>query len=296
MRLALLATIALTACSAQPEDTQTLTHQDGNAEDADERLERARAEQEEAHRQAVEEASSRKALILTEVYIDPEEPLAADALEATAQLMAGHSPFAEVDFTWHVNGRSLLGVTSDTLRPTKGRYKKGDVIKVVATATDEKGTEVSMTSDEVVIQNSIPEIVTDIRGQSGLNGLRLKAIDPDNDKLRWSIVEGPRGVTINSSGTLRVDVRDLKEAYNGEVVIAAEDPEGARAELHIPVNINAATEGTRQEEKVTKRRGRNDGTEEDYAKAQERAVESIGDMNDDEFKAYMDKQEKNADR
>jgi hypothetical protein len=295
MRILLLISLIIAGCSAKPDDSKPLEYRDANEAGAKEALEEAHGERADIQAKRAEVAQ-RKILAITEVELGPEEPRLDDTLEASALLRPGHSPFAEIEYTWYVNGKSILGVSRDTLDRTKGRWAKRDRVYVVAVATDEHGAMVQMSSNEVMITNSTPSIITDIRGQSGLNGLRLQAEDPDGDKLTWSITDGPPGVTINSSGVLRVDMRNLKEAYNGEVVIAAEDPDGARAELHIPVNVNAATEGTTKESKVNKRVRTADGTLDEYEKVQEKGVERMESMTDKEFKKYMDDQEKNADR
>lgn len=292
MRVLLLLPLLLFACTAKPDDSRPLEHKDANDSEAAAALEEAREAQDE--RFAEQRAGVGPVMQFESVVLGPEEPVVDDTLEVNAKLKPGASPFTEVDFTWYVNGRDLLGVSNDTLDKKKGRFKKFDRIKVVATATDEKGGMTQMASEEILIVNSMPSIVTDISGESGLNGLRLKAEDPDGDALSWSVLEGPPGVTIDRRGTLRVDMRDLAEAYNGEVVVAAEDPDGGRAELHIPVNVNAAEAGRTDEEVVSEKRSRMDGTLEDYAKAQEDATSKIDTMTPEEFDKYMDDQEKKA--
>lgn len=293
MRPLLLLTLLLAGCSAKPDDSQPLEHRDANAGGAEDTLRDAR-EAEEDEFEDRQAAQAPKALSFKEVTIGPEEPRIDDVLEAYAELREGASPFAEVEFTWIVNGREVLGVSDDTLDKRKGRFKKLDRVKVVATATDEQGGVAERSSGEILIANSTPQIITDISGQSGLNGLRLKAEDADGDELSWSILEGPPGVSIDRRGTLRVVQKNMAEAWSGEVVIAAEDPDGARSEIHIPVTINAATEATREERVVRERRGRNDGKLEDYEKANEDAMKRMENMSDAEFKKYMDDQEKNS--
>jgi hypothetical protein len=294
MRTLLPLTLLLAACSAKPDDSRPLVNQDANTDAARRELEEARLDQEEDFQDRVEARAP--TLRLGDVTLSPQEPRIDDVLEAEATLRAGHSPFAEIAYTWYVNDKDILGVSAPTLDKRKGRWKKFDRVKVVATATDETGAEIKKASEEIIIANSTPEILSDISRQHGLNGLRLRADDPDDDPLTWSILDGPPGVTISSQGVLRVEQRDLKEAYHGEVVIAATDPDGARSEIHIPVDINAAEEGRVEEKTVQERRGRNDGTLDDYAKAQEKAVQDIDTMTPEQFDKYIADQEKNADR
>lgn len=224
--------------------------------------------------------------------IGPDEPRASEAFWAKATLSAGASAFTDIEYTWYVNGSEVLGVTKDRLTPEKGRYVKKDRVHVSVTALDEKGKMATLTSDEIQIANATPTITRDLSKAAGLDGIRLKAEDPDGDRLTWSIVEGPAGITIDQRGLIRVSAMNLSEDFAGEVVVAAEDEDGARAELHVPVTINASREGRVDEEVKTQHFTDKQMDDEQLARAQEAAMERLEKMSPEEYDKWSAEQEK----
>jgi len=162
---------------------------------------------------------------------------------------------------------------------------------VVASAIDERGNQAEIAAEAVEILNATPQIETDARARRGIDRLVMKASDPDGDRIRWSIEQGPPGISIDSSGRIRVRAVDVAEAFDGEVLVVASDPEGARAELHIPVSVNAAREevlGTRTTTTVRRRR---DMTDEEYEKLNIDALDRVMDMSEEEFERHTREQE-----
>ena len=91
------------------------------------------------------------------------------------------------------------------------------------------------------------------------------------------------GVIITPAGLLTDDVATAE--------VVASDPEGARAELHIPVTVNAAREevlGTRTTTTVRRRR---DMTDEEYEKLNIDALDRVMDMSEEEFERHTRDQE-----
>jgi hypothetical protein len=234
----------------------------------------------------------KKPMRFAEITIGPEVVTVEDDVVAHASLVEGVSSFAEVEYTWYVNDNDLSGVQRNTLDPRTGRYRKGDRIKVIASAIDERGQTASVESPEITIANGIPRILnTDADKRIGIDGLIMKAEDPDGDPISWSILEGPPGVEIEASGRIRVRHVDLDEAFEGEVVVAASDPTGARAEWHIPVAVNAAVEEVIGERVTTTERTRLDMTDEEYEKANLEALDRVMGMDDEAFERYTREQE-----
>jgi len=228
------------------------------------------------------------------VVIAPKLPTVEDTLEAIAPLPESSDSFSEVSFTWYVNGTRVSGVTRNLLKPAAGRFVSGDTVYVVARIENLEGHSAEGTSKTIEIVNAKPVMLSDVRNASGLNGLRLKAEDPDGDKLRWSVEAGPPGISIEPNGRIRVRAVDLKEAFSGEVVFVAEDPDGARAELHIPVAVNAAREGTTEVREVKTIKHRKDVSEAEFEKANLDAGDRIEKMSPEEFDRYIREQERRA--
>jgi hypothetical protein len=280
--------LLLTACfgsepAAEPEPATPFTYFDANAETG------AVAEEKE---EVTPASSHGPGLAFKGISLGPERVTVLDTLYAEAKLRAGSSAFAEVDFIWFVNDREVRGVSKPQLSAATGRFKKGDVISVRAEAIDERGQIAQVNSSEIVIANSIPVILNDISRRSGINGLVMEGEDADGDPIAWSILSGPPGVTINARGRVTVTQVDLAEAFSGEVVIAGTDPEGARAELHVPVSINAAVEEVIVERTTTRRIARDQMTDEDYERINLEGAERVLEMTEQEFDAHSAEQER----
>ena len=121
--------------------------------------------------------------------------------------------------------------------------------------------------------------------------MTLKAKDADGDSVTWAIDGGPPGVTISADGRVRVVQVELTKDYDGEVVISATDPDGARAELHVPVKINAAVAEVKAERSTTKVHTRQTMTAAEFEKINLDNLKKVEDMSAAEFEAYTKQQE-----
>ena len=228
------------------------------------------------------------------VTILPKAPNVEDSLEAVAPLAEGSDSFSEVSFAWYVNGTRVSGVTRGVLKAGAGRFERGDTVYVVARVENLEGHAAEGTSRTIEIVNAKPVMLSNVRNARGLQGVRLEASDPDGDKLTWSVEGGPPGISIEQSGHIRVRNVDLKEAFSGEVVFVAEDRDGARAELHIPVAVNAATAATTEVTEVKTIKHREQVTESEFEKANLEAGDRIEKMSPEEFDRYIREQERRA--
>ncbi len=287
--------LLLASCGGgEPEEAPTApVYYDANAE-AERDAAAARQEERDADAAAQEASRAGKApgLAFQGITLGPEQVTIEDVLEAEATLQAGASSFAEVEYTWSVNGRSVLGVSKGELSAATGRFRKGDRVSVKAEAMDERGQIATVESKEIVIANSIPVILNDIARRPGIDGLRMEGADADGDELTWSILKGPPGIYLDNRGVVRVEQRDLDEAFDGEVVIAATDPDGARAELHVPVTVNAAVEEVIGEKTTTTKHYRDTMTDEDYERINLDSGERVMKMTEEEFDAHWADQER----
>ena len=225
------------------------------------------------------------------VSLEPSEVRVSDDIQAVADLAPGHSPYIDQSFTWIVNDREVRGITRQTLPAARGAFKKGDRVRVRAQARDEKGREAILESGDLVVGNSTPTILTDLRDARRMNGVQLVAEDADGDELTWELKAGPPGVSIHERGRITVRRVNLEQEWKGEVVFAVSDPEGAASELHIPVAINAAEADRVEERRETNRVSleQMDRKKLDAAALQDAA--DVSKMNDEEFKKYMDERE-----
>ena len=287
-------TVAAGCSSGGTEEATPEPHFDANAaNDVD--IEAGRDDK--AHRTEVavaevREGRERTHLAFDSIDIGPPRVRVDDTIVAEAKLVEGASPFAEIEYTWFKNDVDLRSVQAPRLDSSTGRFGKGDVIYVVASAMDEHGGTAEITSPKIQIANSVPEIQADASRRIGINGMRMKATDADNDTLQWSILKGPPGVTIDASGRITVRQVDLQEGFDGEVIVAATDPEGARAEWHVPVTINAAREEVTAERTTTRHHTRDSMNDEEYEKVQLDSLDRVMGMSDEEFQRHTEEQER----
>jgi len=228
------------------------------------------------------------------VSITPQQATVEDTLAANAPLADGVDAFAEVSYTWYVNGVRVSGVTRGTLKSKIGRFERGDTVYFVARVENREGHSAELASKPIEIRNAKPVMLSDVSDARGLNGLRLKAKDADGDKLHWSVEGGPPGISIEPNGRIRVRTVDLKEAFSGEVVFVAEDSDGARAELHIPVSVNAAQAARTEVTEVKTLKRREDVTDAEFERANLEAGERVEKMTPEEFDRYIREQERRS--
>lgn len=132
------------------------------------------------------------------VTITPAAPKPSDILVAGVKAHDRETEKLDLDFAWYVNDAPIPEVASERLG---GRFKKGDVVRVVATA-DDGTTEVSLESEPVTIGNTPPVFETDPKDVTRVDGFAFKASDPDGDALQWRLEGGPAGMTLSSAGVL----------------------------------------------------------------------------------------------
>ena len=98
---------------------------------------------------------------------------------------------------WKKNDELLVGETMDEL-DTKG-LKKGDWITLYVTPFDGKEKGKRKWSPTVMISNRPPEITSSPPAalSNGRYIYEVKAVDPDGDKLTFSLENAPSGMTID---------------------------------------------------------------------------------------------------
>lgn len=150
------------------------------------------------------------------------------------------------EYRWTVNGERAdeRGDVFDT-----AGLKRGDAITVTVIATDGDGSSDPIRTPEIHIANGSPHITSQPTEPSG-DGLftyRVKAEDPDGDRLRFSLDAPPPGMQIDAvtgeilwrpapdlSGAFPVRIR-VEDMQGGEdrqefqVTLGGEEPEGSPA-------------------------------------------------------------------
>jgi hypothetical protein len=127
---------------------------------------------------------------ITNVLIDPKEPIASSYIRAIPKLKnpAG-APYVKFSFQWYVNGDPVPGANSQKLE--EKNLKKGDTIYCRVTASRGKFASKEVKSDKVSIGNSPPVInYTEVQPFKvpGQFRYHIKAVDPDGDKLTYRLL------------------------------------------------------------------------------------------------------------
>lgn len=137
------------------------------------------------------------------------------------------------EYVWSVNGAPAG--TTDTL---ENRVRRGDHIVVRATAFDDE-SDSGPQIIERTIQNMPPEIAEDTKNkiENGVFEYHVKASDPDDDTLAYSLESPPPGMTIDgATGLLRWNVpQEFKGKKNITAVVA--DGNGGSAKYTIIITI-----------------------------------------------------------
>ncbi len=162
------------------------------------------------------------------LVILPERPQTDDDLRADVSAVDPDGDPLAIDWEWRINGRTVLEAAGRVL-PAR-LTAKGQAIQVEVTVSDGH-SEVRRLSDPVRILDSPPRIERGRYAISLLDGYRVKAVDPDGDRLVFKLENAPPGLTIDRrTGELHfVPPTDIEETRTWDVRIIVEDPDGEQA-------------------------------------------------------------------
>ena len=165
-------------------------------------------------------------------YIDvvPLYPKIGDTIKITAKATDPDGDEIKLIYQWFKNDEPL-SETSDALVLTKENFKRGDNISLNVIPDDGK-VKGSSGLMKVTIGNSFPEITSSPsygRLENQKFTYQVKAIDPDNDTLTYSLKTAPSGMTIEkTTGFIQWIVpQDFKG--KAEIAVIVSDNHGGEA-------------------------------------------------------------------
>lgn len=126
-------------------------------------------------------------------------------------------------YEWKRNDVILPGEMMDEINTAE--FKKGDFITVTVTPFDGKEKGKTRRSLPLIVANRPPEISSSVPFEisNGKYIYEVKATDPDDDKLTYSLEGGPPGMTIDpATGVIRWD-GPRAGTYNIKIVVTDGD-------------------------------------------------------------------------
>lgn len=165
----------------------------------------------------------------------PEHPKVGEAIQATAEGFDSDGDLIRYAYQWNINGKSIDGNDSDRL--PAGIIRSNDVIAVVVTPSDLYTEGQAKASLMVAVKNTPPKILS--LPPSGIEEGRfvyqMDSVDPDEDPLTYTLLDGPPGMVIDpKSGLLSWRVAALQEG-KAAVAVVVDDEKGGRSEQRFTI-------------------------------------------------------------
>jgi len=167
--------------------------------------------------------------IIQEIWIEPKVAYVTDRLKAYAKSFDSDGDFIYYTYRWEKNGVVLNEERGEFLE--RGQLKKGDSIAVIVTPDDRETLGTPKKSEPLIISNSPPLIIssppTSVEKSTYI--YQVKANDPDNDPITFTLKSGPKGMEMDkNTGLIRWEIR-REDKGSHSVEIEVFDNEGARS-------------------------------------------------------------------
>ena len=167
--------------------------------------------------------------VVREVWIEPKMPTVQNDLKVHEKSTDADEDSIFFSYQWEKNGAALMEERKDMLE--RVRFKKGDSISVTIVPDDREIMGAPKKSESVKISNSPPTLVssppTSIEGTKYV--YQVKANDPDNDPITFTLKSGPKGMGIDpKSGLVQWQIhKEDKGTHSIEIEVS--DSEGVRS-------------------------------------------------------------------
>ena len=167
--------------------------------------------------------------VIQEVRIEPKVAYATDRLKAVVKSSDQDGDFIYYTYQWIINGVVIDEERSEFLE--QGRFKKGDSIVVAVTPDDRETLGTQKKSEPLTISNSAPLIIssppTSVEKTTYI--YQVKANDPDNDPITFTLKSGPKGMEMDQkTGLIKWEIRN-EDKGNHSVEIEVSDDAGAKS-------------------------------------------------------------------
>ena len=149
-------------------------------------------------------------------------------------------------YTWYINDKKQVHLTRDNLPASS--FERGDKVFCEVRAIDQDGQEAMRRTAEIEIINSSPVVTTNTTEVRKIDGLQLRADDPDGDKITFTLTGAPDGMTIDRDrGVIKYTGSTTEKggAYKPQVTVA--DGEGGTATWNFEIAISAGSGAEKKE-------------------------------------------------
>jgi hypothetical protein len=168
----------------------------------------------------------------------PKTPQKGEELRVETQTSDEDNDSVRVIYEWFINGEQEVENT-DTITIDGTSIKRGDRVSVKLTPSDGDGKGNPITL-HTIVANSPPHIMPDIPAnfKGSVYNSKVKAQDPDNDPLTFTLKHGPEGMTIDpQSGLITWEVSE-KDNGKHHTTISVNDGQGGETLVTLNTEIN----------------------------------------------------------
>jgi hypothetical protein len=176
--------------------------------------------------------------VIQEVWIEPKVAYVTDRLKVNVKGSDLDGDFIYYTYRWEKNGVVLDDERGEFLE--RGQFKKGDSMVVIVTPDDRETLGIPKKSEPILISNSPPLIVssppTSVEKTTYI--YQVRADDPDNDPLTFTLKSGPKGMAMDKeTGLIRWEVR-REDKGSHSVEIEVSDNAGAKSTQRYTLSID----------------------------------------------------------
>lgn len=168
------------------------------------------------------------------VRFAPPHPKMGEDVEVQLKIKNPANAQLSYDYLWSINDTPSYDLTTNVFPGVQDT--RGDRLQVKITVSD--GThEVSRDSPVVEIGNSPPTLLTTTAELAHLDGLEVRATDPDDDTLTCSFEGAPSSLTISDSGRVRYQASETEKAGTYAVTLVVDDGHTGFAKLPFKITV-----------------------------------------------------------
>lgn len=171
---------------------------------------------------------------VSSISLTPDRPTVGAMITAAPVVSDPDGDKVSIQYQWFVNNKAVSDPGDNSEFSTQGLRKK-DTVAVIVTPSDGESKGDPKASNILVVVNSAPRITSapPYEINNGTYRYQVTAQDPDGDRLTYTLVKSPGGMTIDPSTGL---------------IIWGPTPVAAREEVTVKVEVSDGDGGTAYQE------------------------------------------------